>query len=206
MKESSPFLAGLMASAFLLTSASAVTIGDSIGEFTADGTQGADGWTGGYRNYTLDGGGEDFDPDSEFIAFDQASEWRGTGWRLVPSNAPWTTLNADNAHPNGDNNIEEHWVIRRWEVPVTQPIAVTWNLRKAEGNPNGTGVTGSLHVEGEQVDTEAIAGNNTGGISRTYYINATVGERIDLALTPVGPKWRSRRRLGWLGVLDDHRR
>ncbi|MGI9244833.1 MAG: hypothetical protein ACR2RV_28780 [Verrucomicrobiales bacterium] len=185
MKVSSLSAAALMASGILLTVAPAAVIGDSINEFTTDGTQGANGWTGGYRNYTVDGGGADYDPATEFIAFDQATEWRGAGWRLVPENAPWTTLNQEGAHPNGENNAEEHWVIRRWEVPVTQPIAVTWSLRKQ--NTNGTGVTGSLHVEGVQVDTVPIAGNDGTGVFRTYYVNATAGERVDLALTPVGP-------------------
>ena len=141
---------------------------------------------GGYRNYTLDGGGEDYDPDAGFSAFDQATHWRGAGWRLVPDNAPWTTLNAEDAHPNGTNSApnEEHWAIRRWEVPATQLIKVTWNLRKT--NLNGTGVSGSLHVEGVQVDTATIAGGDGVGVSRTAYINVEAGNRIDLALTPVG--------------------
>lgn len=164
--------------------ANAAEIANSINDFTVDGTQGGDGWTDGYRNYTADGGGEDYDPVAEFLEFDPATHWRGTGWRLVAANAPWTTLNAESAHPNGSNNGDEHWAVRRWLAPATQPLAVTWHVRKDAAA--GLGVSGSLHLEGVQVDTVALAGNDTVGVTRIFFINATEEDRIDLALTPVG--------------------
>ncbi len=115
-------------------------IANSINDFSFDGTQGENGWVSGYRNYSQDGGGDDYDPNQDFIAFDQNEHWRGEGWRLVPSNAPWTTLNSEFGHPNGPNNGDEHWAIRRWESDRSGPLAFTWSLR--EQNDGGSGVGG----------------------------------------------------------------
>ena len=158
-------------------------IANSINDFSFDGTQGENGWVSGYRNYSQDGGGDDYDPNQDFIAFDQNEHWRGEGWRLVPSNAPWTTLNSEFGHPNGPNNGDEHWAIRRWESDRSGPLAFTWSLR--EQNDGGSGVGGSLHHNGVLVDSEATG--DTTGFTRTYYLNIESGDVVDLALTPVGP-------------------
>ena len=144
---------------------SATEIANSINDFSLDGTQGENGWVSGYRNYSLDGGGDDYDPNEDFIAFDQNDHWRGEGWRLVPSNAPWTLLNSELAHPNGQNNGEEHWAIRRWESDRSGPLAFTWSLR--EQNDGGSGVGGSLHHNGVLVDSDSTS--DTNGFSRTYF-------------------------------------
>ena len=158
-------------------------IANSINDFSFDGTQGENGWVSGYRNYSQDGGGDDYDPNQDFIAFDQNEHWRGEGWRLVPSNAPWTTLNSEFGHPNGPNNGDEHWAIRRWESDRSGPLAFTWSLR--EQNDGGSGVGGSLHHNGVLVDSESTS--DTNGFTRTYYLNIESGDVVDLALTPVGP-------------------
>ena len=157
-------------------------VANSINDFSLDGTQGENGWVSGYRNYTQDGGGDDYDPNEDFIAFDANDHWRGEGWRLVPSNAPWTTLNLEFGHPNGPNNGDEQWAIRRWESDRSGPLAFTWNLR--EQNDGGTGVGGSLHHNGVLVDSAAT--NDTNGLTRTYFLNIESGDVVDLALTPVG--------------------
>ena len=158
-------------------------VANSINDFSLDGTQGENGWVSGYRNYTQDGGGDDYDPNEDFIAFDANDHWRGEGWRLVPSNAPWTTLNSEFGHPNGPNNGDEQWAIRRWESDRSGPLAFTWNLR--EQNDGGSGVGGSLHHNGVLVDSAAT--NDTNGLTRTYFLNIESGDVVDLALTPVGP-------------------
>ncbi|MGK0187298.1 MAG: hypothetical protein ACI9R3_003085 [Verrucomicrobiales bacterium] len=162
------------------------------------GVQGQDGWFFGYRNYTLDGEMTDYNPTDDFIAFtggsDNADEWdgedqqwAGTQWDLeTAASGPWTALGAEGAHPNGENNGEEHWAIRRWvsDVTETTPVSLWWRLRKT--NAAGDGVTGSLHVDGKQIDAETIAGNDTTGVEHRYWYNVEPGEVIDLALTPQG--------------------
>ena len=54
-------------------------------------------------------------------------------------NVPWTFLADLNAHPNGDNNGEVHFTVRRWESPVAQTVDVTYRGQKANNNcGNGT--------------------------------------------------------------------
>ncbi|HUF60822.1 MAG TPA: LamG-like jellyroll fold domain-containing protein, partial [Verrucomicrobiales bacterium] len=162
-------------------------IANSIAQFS--GVQGQDGWTHGYRNYTVDGGGDDYDPAAEFIPF-PAEWWTGTFWDNPGGvNPPWTELGSEGGHPNGDNNGDEHWAIRRWDPGsvLSGPTAVSiiWHVRKS--NPNGTGTTGSLHINGEQVDAAALAGNDTVGHTGVYFALLSPSDIVDLALTPVGP-------------------
>ncbi|HIL54256.1 MAG TPA: hypothetical protein EYG40_04385, partial [Verrucomicrobia bacterium] len=103
MKYRTLILLFTLAPVFLIKS-EAVEIANSINDFTTDGTQDSNGWVSGYRNYSQDGGGDDYNATDDFIAFDKDSHWRGDFWRIVPSNAPWTTVKAENGHPNGSNN------------------------------------------------------------------------------------------------------
>ncbi|MEC8659470.1 MAG: hypothetical protein VXY33_09735, partial [Verrucomicrobiota bacterium] len=96
----------------------------------------------------------------------------------------------EGSHPNGTNSApnEEHWTIRRWtaeELTSETPLGLKWHTRKT--NLNGTGVTGSLFVNGEMVDSASFAGNDGVGEIRTWYANLNPGDVVDLALTPVGP-------------------
>ena len=164
---------------------SSYKIADSIEDFTTDGTQGTNGWISGYRNYTADGGGDDYDSANDFIAFDKDSDWRGDFWRLAPSGAPWTLVRSEAGHPNGTNSApnEEQWAIRRWTSDRDATLTVEWKLR--EQNPNGTGVGGSLHVNGTLVDSGAT--DTPEGFTKTKVVDVSVNDTIDLALTPVGP-------------------
>ncbi|MCB1096065.1 MAG: hypothetical protein KDN22_10865 [Verrucomicrobiae bacterium] len=173
-------------------------IADSIAQFS--GVQGQDGWHYGYRNYTLDEKGNDYDPAADFIAFTGGSDntdewdgidqqWSGTQWDLETAAAgPWTALGAEGAHPNGTNSDpgEEHWVIRRWisDVTETTPVSLWWAVRKT--NASGGGVSGSLNIDGRQIDAATIAGSDTVGAEHRYWFNLAPGEVIDLALTPEG--------------------
>ncbi len=163
----------------------AQVIANSEKEFS--GTQGQNGWSNGYRIYTDGVSTVDYDPNVEFIPFDEYM-WTGALWDLDSGGAaPWTTIGALDLHPNGNNNGEEHWPIRRWvaaEVTQTIPVALIWNARK--GNANPTGVTGSLHVNGVQVDHLIISGTDTTGQIRRFYVNLKPNDIVDLALTPEG--------------------
>jgi hypothetical protein len=171
-------------------------IADSIDDFS--GNQGELNWTNGYRNFTQDGGEANYDPANDFIPFvggtdagawdGVAQQWDGGKWDLFQGGAPWTEIGAQAVHPNGTNNVDEHWAIRRWvasDLAATTPLGLTWHAHKT--NLNGQGVTGSLHINGIQVDTQAIEGGDGTGVIRTWYANVNPGDIIDLALTPVGP-------------------
>ena len=172
-------------------------IADSVAEFS--GVQGQNGWIHGYRNYTADGGGENYDPTTDFIAFAGGvgfGNWNGTSqqwdlvdWELDLSPPPWTEIDADGSHPNGFNSgsFGEHWAIRRWvadELTATTPIGITWHI---DTTGSGGQVTLAIYRNGQKVDSAAMNGFNNTGVTRTNFINAIPGDRIDLALTPVAP-------------------
>lgn len=175
-------------------------IADSQAEFS--GTQGQNGWSYGYRNYTVDGGGDNYDPSSGFVLFaggegqgDWASgvqEWNVTFWDLnTAATGPWTEIRAADLHPNGVNSApsQEQWCIRRWsaaELTGLTPVAIQWHTHKANTG-GGTGVTGGVWVNGELRDSAAVAFDSGVGVTRTYYANLNPSDVVDLVLTPVGP-------------------
>lgn len=188
----------LAATAHLAPAVGAQTLADSRTEFS--GVQGGNDWYYGYRNYTADGGGDNYDPAAGFIAFaggdgqgawDGSGQfWTGTVWdQETAATGPWTSIDREATHPNGANSTpnEEYWVVRRWvanELAGDTPLAIRWHTRK--GNASGAGVTGGVWINGLRLASVALAGNNTTGVTRTNYVIGKKGDRIDLVLTPVG--------------------
>jgi hypothetical protein len=187
----------------LTGSAQAQLLADSQAEFS--GVQGQNDWFYGYRNYTTDGGADtgsdNYDPATGFIPFaggqgmgdwDGSSQfWTGAFWDMETAAAgPWTEIRADATHPNGANSApnEEHWVVRRWvanELTGNTSLTIRWHTRKSASA--GNGVTGGVWINGNRFDWAAVAGTSTTGVTRTNFVTAKKGDRIDLVLTPVGP-------------------
>jgi hypothetical protein len=170
---------------FQATQTRAAIIADSITEFSS--VQDQNGWNYGYRVYA-DGETDDYDATAAFIEF-APEMWTGTGWDLDSGGAaPWTFLGAQDLHPNGSNNGEVHWVIRRWtadELTAATPVAIIWNTRK-QNTGGGNGVTGFVFRNGVKIASSIIAGNDGTGVTNTNYITAAAGDRIDLVLSPGG--------------------
>ena len=183
---------GLCLGALLLAwgqanSAGATVLADSITDFSGD--QGSNGWFYGYRNVTADGKGLSYDAAADFIPFD-ASLWVNAVWDLDAGagGAPWTTIDKEAIHPNGANNAEEHWAIRRWsasELTGTTLVTVTWQMRK-QNVGGGNGVTGALYVNGQRKQAATIAFNNAVGVTNVCYLSTKPADLIDLILSPVG--------------------
>jgi Bacterial TSP3 repeat len=166
------------------------------------GVQGQNNWYSGYRNYTADGGGINYNPDSGFIPFPGGSDnpnawdgvtqcWRNGGWDLNASGSgPWTMLGQENTHPNGANSGGQvHWTIRRWVAAgLTQvtPLAFRWHAHKQSATCIGNGVTSGLYINGQLKDSAVIPGGDTTGITHTYYANVAPGDKVDLILSPRG--------------------
>jgi hypothetical protein len=177
-------------------------LADSLDDWSTTGTQGERGWFNGYYNRTLD----QLDADgvyqaNDFIPFTnsagaaggpvdpEGNHWNGTAYDLTADGGPWTTLGAGATHPNGTNSApnDEHWTVRRWvadDLEAPTALELTWLMQKT--NLNADGVTGKLFVNGEEVDSATIAGNDGVGVERKFYVNANPGDVIDLALTPQG--------------------
>jgi hypothetical protein len=170
----------------LPTAARAETFADSEADWSVSGTQGERGWCGGYYNFTFDGGTyapEDFIPFSE-------EHWDGASstWRLGPDNgSPWTLLGRTQTHPNAptESPYEEHWTVRRWASDHDGEVAITWQVRKTDTR-GGNGVTGHLYLNGEEIGSLTVAGNDGIGVTRTQVARIVPGDFIDLALDPSG--------------------
>ena len=172
---------------------------DSLADWSSTGTQGENNWFNGYYNLTLDDDGSyqvadfmpftnDAGPDGGDVELD-GNHWTGTQWDINASGGPWTSLGSSATHPNGTNSApnEEHWTIRRYvasDLAGSTPLELNWQMAKT--NLNNDGVTGKLFVNGEEVDSVTIAGNDGAGVNRSFYLNVNPGDVIDLALTPVG--------------------
>lgn len=165
-------------------------IAHSFDDWTVDGTQGEKGWHSGYYNLTGDADGiyatEDFIPFT-FNPDDQANDhWRDGSWRIAASGAPWTFMAAGDIHPNGTLSApnEEHWAIRRWVSTHAGEVAIMWHVR--ETNLGQTGVTGYLYINGEEIDSAVLSGQDGTGVHRVLVKEIAVGDIIDLAVNPVG--------------------
>ncbi len=165
----------------------ATAIGNSEKEFS--GVQGQDGWYFGYRNYTKDGGGDNYDAANGFLPFEESS-WTGAYWNLDPSGAaPWTEMYGLDQHPNGSNNGDVHWVVRRWsasELTQETPLALRWFVRHSNSGCGGNGITGGLYINGILKDKVTIAGPDGVGVTHTFFANVKPTDRIDVTLSPRG--------------------
>jgi hypothetical protein len=121
MKNSRPICAALLLTATAAVPLTAAPIAHSLIEFSQ--TQGNEGWYQGYRNLSVDGGAQNYNPSAAFIPF-PAATWVGTGFDLGGGD-PWTEIFNEGAHPN--NGSAHHWIIRRWkadELSGITPLAM----------------------------------------------------------------------------------
>ena len=164
-------------------------LADSEADWSATGMQGENGWSNGYYNLTLDGDG--VYQDTDFLPFlndgsgvpetapVEINHWTGSAWDFE-SNPPWTLLAQLNAHPNGSNQAEEHWCIRRWESNFDGPVTVEAHLRAQ--NTNGTGTT--VIIFHNSVEVTRIS-NPTGTFQvGAAAITVAAGDLIDFVLSP----------------------
>ena len=141
---------------------------------------GPDNWYYGFRNYTTDGGSQDYDPATDFLLFDGGEGagawdgvtqlWTGTAWVLDDA-PPWTAVGPVYVHPNGNNNGNVHWAVRRWvadELSSETPLALRWHIQKSNIG-GGNGVTGAIYLNGIRKDAFTIAFLDGVGATRTCY-------------------------------------
>jgi hypothetical protein len=164
-------------------------LADSQGDWSGAGVQGEDRWINGYYNKSQDADGiyqaNNFQPFPRSDGpWSPINFWDGGSWNWNPDNVPWDTIGRVDVHPNGINNGDEHWVIRRWVSTYSGLATFRFHLRKS--NLNGTGVTGKILHAGEEIFSRTIAGNDGGGFTVFVTRNINVGDVIDFAQTPLG--------------------
>src|SRR5690606_16296412 len=169
-------------------------IAHSIDDWSTEGEQGLRGWYSGYFDLTFDPD-QVYEPD-DFVEFvnlvgpaggavsPDGNHWTGASWDLTTeAAAPWTMLGPQDVHPNGDNNGNVHWVIRRWEASTEGELAIYWHIRA--GNVGcGAGTTMHLFHNDEMIASETVGGTDGTGLSGVVVRDVSIGDTIDLALTP----------------------
>jgi hypothetical protein len=156
---------------------------DSMADF--GGPDVDNGWTYGYRLVGADAD-DDYDPAGDFIPLPE-TWWTGNAWdepNEDGDNVPWTTINAGGGHPNGGNNKETHWTIRRWTSPGG-PTEITFSGAK-QNVDCGNGTTVAVYINGVQADSIVLASDD--GEGETKVVNATLEAQdvVDLILSPSG--------------------
>jgi hypothetical protein len=181
----------------LAAPAAAQVIADSFTDWSLTGTQGALGWFNGYYNLTGDGDATyatgDFEP---FLnngtnvpetcaaaapcagAETEVNHWNGSAYDFE-GNPPWTFLGREETHPNGTNNVHEHWTIRRWVSTVSGTHVLRHHMRKSN---NAGATTQLLLLNGVQLDRASA--NNATGFTRDVCATLAVGDLVEIALTP----------------------
>ena len=170
----------------LPTVALAAIEADSISDFSASGTQGENGWWYGYYNQSADG-------DATYAASDfqlfEGPDWvwnaGASKWDWGGGNVPWTEISAPGGHPNGDNNGDVHFAVRRWESDVAGDATVSFNLAASNTN-GGNGTTAIVYHNGAELGSIVVDGTDGVGLTDTVTASLAVGDYLDLALSPQG--------------------
>jgi CotH kinase protein/Lamin Tail Domain len=166
-----------------------VTVANSAADFSD--TQGSNNWFYGYYNKTADPD-RSYDP-ADFIPFPKADGawsannfWTGTKWDWFGGNPPWTEISVTDAHPNGSNNGDEHWAVRRWVSEVAGNVTVRFRLAKSNVG-GGNGVTGRIFHNGTEVFSKTIAFNDASAVTNVVRIYSVAeGDFLDFALDSTG--------------------
>jgi len=160
-----------------------VAVADTSADWSSTGVQGFNGWYYGFWNKTADADGT-YNPNSDFNTTDP--NWSFSGeWTLGPGDPPWDIIGQTDWHPNGDNNVEVHWVIRRWVSDVDGDFHA--KIRFGKSNRNGGNGT-TLHVLHNGVDklTRTVPFNEVGVDLMVSLPDVFVGDKIEFALDPRG--------------------
>ncbi|NOY52345.1 MAG: hypothetical protein GXP58_01850, partial [Deltaproteobacteria bacterium] len=164
-------------------------ITDSVSGFS--GVQGQDNWEYGYYNKTVDSDGiyqpGDFTlfPDDDGPGTSPNDYWNGIVWNWYNGNPPWTSLFAGGGHPNGINNGQEHWAIRRWLSNVNGNINIFGHIAKrADAIVGGDGIIGSIIVNGSVVWTQSVSYNDSVGFNYAITVPVNLGDPVDFVIAP----------------------
>lgn len=157
--------------------ASAQVLADSQGDFS--GVQGANGWRFGY-----------YSGDMTPASFQEMTVFQNNRWYVEPGTY-WTMLGAVGAHPNGTVTSPpaipvDQWAARRWVSDVESQISIDTSIRKLAASDASNGVIGRIFIDGEEVWSQFIPGNDNVGV--TAHVNATisVGSTVDFVLDSSG--------------------
>jgi hypothetical protein len=160
-------------------------LADSVADFAL--VQGHRGWhygfdTGTYETFAL------LPRQSVITAYVPAS---GDVWDCwVTQEQHWTQIFQLGAHPNGTDTSAPSMpvlerAVRRWVSTYAGPVRIIGEIAKIDVTVGGSnGVDASVVIDGLQLYTTFIGGEDAGGLS--YEVRATVslGSKLDFVLDP----------------------
>lgn len=166
-------------------------VADSVRDFS--GRQGERGWYYGFYFRSAD---RDlaYNADRDFRLMEQHIAERQPGARMdyVPiwhQSDPeyWTWIHATTMHPNGTftttgRRSAEVWPVRRWVSTVQGHILVEGSL--AKNLAGGNGLVGRLFVDGREVWSRKIEGDDAIGVEFAVPVVLKVGSWVDFAVDP----------------------
>lgn len=161
-------------------SANATSLADSQADFS--GVQGQGGWYYGFYEGTLNPSG--------FQQFPLFGVFTSNTWSRS-ANAPggyWTFMSDIGGHPSGIQGASGrqpviNWAVRRFVFAAGGTVVVSGQLKKAN-QACGSGVIGHIFVNGAEVWTQTIQGNDLVGVSYSLQLCLPANSVIDWAIDP----------------------
>ncbi len=157
-------------------SSRAQVLADSATGFS--GTQGLNGWTYGY-----------YDQPNTNTHFVQLPTFNGTSWIESPTPPPWTFISATLTHPNGFNEAQEQWSVRRWTSDFAGVVDITGHLAK-QNTAGGTGIFGEVFVDASNTSSPVynhyIVGTDGVGVDFNFLTTVSVGSVVDFVVKANG--------------------
>jgi hypothetical protein len=160
-------------------------LADSVADFSL--TQGDHGWYYGY-----DGGSLDsftlLTLHSVITAYMPASKDTWDCW--ATDTAHWTQIFRLGAHPNGTDtstpsNAILQRAVRRWISTYAGNVIISGELAKIDVVTGGSnGVDGLIYVDGTQLYTAFVGGEDGGGLSYRVPATLQLGSTVDFVLDP----------------------
>jgi hypothetical protein len=160
-------------------------LADSVADFAL--VQGERGWYYGFDTGTS----ETFSLLTRQSVITAYVPTSGDIWDCwVTQDAHWTQIFQLGAHPNGTDTSAPSTpvlerAVRRWVSTYAGSIKITGEMAKIDVTPGGSnGVDASVVIDGLQLYTVLIGGEDGGGLS--YEVRATVheGSNVDFVLDP----------------------
>lgn len=164
-------------------------LADSVADFSL--VQGERGWYYGFDNGT---------PDTFMLltrtsvvtAFTPPS---GDVWECWTTAEPrWTQIFQLGAHPNGTDTSAPSTAVleravRRWESNYAGDVRIVGELAKLDLTPGGSnGVVASILLDGIEIYSVALDGNDAAGMSYETGAHVAVGSMLDFVLDPLDGK------------------
>jgi hypothetical protein len=179
---------------FASSASATVILADSVADFSP--TQGNNGWYYGYYDQTVYGPVfqvSDFQLMAQYLTNPYPGDivLNHPSW-MVQDGTYWTQLWANGAQPNGavtstGRRSEEQLTDLRWESDYSGEIEIVGHFAKIDTSQNSEGVTGIVYMNGTQIWSQYINGQDGTGVNYDISLAVQAGDVFDFQISP----WQS---------------